>query len=124
MKPIKDVDEYIRNAPEDIQNRLKELRAVVKDAAPNAEERISYGMPYYYYKGRLVYFNLWKKHIGLYAISLPIRDKYKNELKGYVTAKGTIRFPLDEKLPISLIKKLIKDQVKKNSKTIKKEVKG
>jgi uncharacterized protein YdhG (YjbR/CyaY superfamily) len=57
MKPAKNVDEYIAQAPKVVQEKL---RAVIKSTAPGAEERISYGMPYYYYKGRLVYFQLWK----------------------------------------------------------------
>ena len=60
MKPIKNVDEYIALAPKEVQGRLKELRATIMAAAPNAKERISYGMPYYEYKGRLVYFQPWK----------------------------------------------------------------
>jgi len=56
MKKAKDVDEYIAKAPKEVRGKLKELRAIIKSAAPKAEERISYGMPYYRYKGRLVYF--------------------------------------------------------------------
>jgi uncharacterized protein YdhG (YjbR/CyaY superfamily) len=72
-----------------------------------AQERISYGIPYYYYKGRLVYFGLSKKHIGLY-IPTPVVEEHKSELKGYETSKATIRFPLNKKLPVSLIKVRIK----------------
>ena len=114
MKPIRNVDEHIALAPKEMQGKLKELRATIKAAAPRAQERISYGMPYYEYKGRLVYFSLWKKHIGLYALTAPVLAEHKSELKGYVTTKGTVRFPLDEKLPIALIKRLVKAQVKKN----------
>lgn len=120
MKPAKNVDEYIASAPEEVRDKLKEFRATVKTAAPNAQERISYGMPYYQYKGRLVYFGLSKKHIGLYIPS-PIIEEHKNELKNYETTKATIRFPLDKKLPVMLIKKLIKAREKKNDETEKKE---
>ena len=61
---------YIAQAPKEVQEKLKELRAVIKDAAPNAEERISYGMPYYDYNGRLVYFQLWKNILD-YMYQLP-----------------------------------------------------
>ena len=118
MKPVKDVDDYIALAPKKVHDKLKEFRATIKAAAPSAQERISYGMPYYYYKGRLVYFGLSKKHIGLY-IPTPIVEEYKSELKGYETTKATVRFPLDKKLPIMLIKKLIKARVKKNDETKK-----
>ena len=113
MKP-KDVDEFIKNAPKDLQPKLKKLRATIKTAAPEAKEGISYGMPYYHYKGRLVYFNLWKDHIGLYGAIESVIEDHKNELKGYVTSKGTIQFPLDKKLPLGLIKKLVKAQTMKN----------
>jgi uncharacterized protein YdhG (YjbR/CyaY superfamily) len=113
------VDEYIALAPKEVQDKLKEFRATIKTAAPSAQERISYGMPYYYYKGRLVYFGISKKHIGLY-IPTPVLEEHKSELKGYGTTKATVRFPLDKKLPVMLIKKLIKVRVKKNDETEKK----
>ena len=112
MKPAGNVDDYISQAPQEIQKKLQDLRSIIKSAAPNAEEMISYGMPYYRYKGRLVYFAYAKNHIGIYAIFEEVRSLYRNELKGYEMSKGTIRFPLDQPLPISLIKKLIKSQVK------------
>lgn len=107
------MDEYIASAPEDVQVKLRELRTVIKTTAPNAQEKISYGMPYYGYKGRLVYFAHAKKHIGLY-IPTPIIEEHKNELKDYHTAKATVQFPLDKKLPLALIKKLVKARVRKN----------
>ena len=113
MKKAKDVDEYIAKAPKEVRGNLKELRAIIKSVAPKAEERISYGMPYYGYKGRLVYFAFAKKHIGLY-VPPPIIEEHKKELKNYETAKATVRFPLNKKLPLSLIKKLVKARVKKN----------
>lgn len=115
MKPVNNVDDYIAQAPEEVQARLQELRATIKAAAPDAEERISYGMPFYEYKGRLVYFQLWKKHIGLYALSHEV-EEYKRELQGYVTDKGSLRFPLDEELPLALIEKLVQAKVSKNDK--------
>ena len=113
MKKAKDVDEYIAKAPKEVRGKLKELRAIIKSAAPNAEERISYGMPYYAYKGRLAYFQLWTKHIGLY-VPTPVIKEHESELRDYETAKATVRFPLNKKLPVALIKKLVKARVKKN----------
>jgi len=113
MKTPKDVDEYIASTPKEVQGMLKELRTMIRKAAPKAEERISYGMPYYGYKGRLVYFRLSKKHIGLY-IPTPVIEEHKEELKKYETATATIRFPLDKKLPVALIKKLVRARMKKN----------
>lgn len=113
MKNVKGVDEYIANAPKELQEKLKELRAAIRSAVPDAAEKISYGMPYFGYKGRLVYFALAKKHLGLY-IPPPVIEEHQKELKDYVTAKSTVQFPLDKKLPIRLIKKLVKARVKQN----------
>jgi len=104
MKPVKNVDEYIAQAPKEVQEKLEELRATIKTTAPSAQERISYGMPYYDYKGRLVYFQLWKKHIGLY-VPTPVVEEHKSELKSYETTKATVRFPLDEKLVQARVRK-------------------
>jgi uncharacterized protein YdhG (YjbR/CyaY superfamily) len=112
LKP-KNVDAYIAAAPKEVQSKLKELRAAIREAAPTAEERISYGMPYYGYKGRLAYFADFKEHIGLY-VPTPVIEEHKSELEGYETSSATVRFPLDKKLPISLIKKLVKARMKKN----------
>lgn len=120
MKTAKDVNEYIESAPKDLQSKLRELRKIIKDCAPEATERISYGMPYYEYKGRLVYFAWAKAHIGLYAMP-PIVEAHLSDLKKYQTAKATIRFPLNEKLPIPLIKKLIKAGVRRNDEAERKK---
>ena len=125
MKPVKNVDairsrkisngvdEYIASAPKEVQGKLKEIRKAIKEVAPDAQEKISYGMPYYGYKGRLTYFAFAKKHIGLYAMP-PVVQDHIHELKRYRTSTATIRFPLNEKLPIPLIKKLIMAGVKNN----------
>ncbi len=113
MKKPKDVDTYIAAVPKEMQAKLNQLRAVIRKAAPDAEERISYGMPYYSYKGRLAYFQLSKNHIGLY-IPTPVIEEHKKELKDYEAAKATVRFPLDKKLPVELITKLVKARLRKN----------
>ncbi len=115
MKKPKSVDEYIASAPEEFQGRLKEIRKAIKSVAPKAEEKISYAMPYYGYKGRLAYFSYFKNHIGLY-LTPPITEMFKKELKDYETHMATIRFPHDKKLPLVLIKKLVKARVKLNEK--------
>ncbi len=120
MKKAKDVDEYIDSAPEELQKKLREMRRIIKDCAPQAVEKISYGMPYYGYKGRLAYFAYAKKHIGLY-LTPPIIREHKKELKAYGTSTATVRFPHKEKLPVALIKKLIKARVRKNDKAEKKQ---
>jgi uncharacterized protein YdhG (YjbR/CyaY superfamily) len=109
----KDVDAYIAAAPKEVRGKLKELRAVIRRAAPAAEEKISYGMPYYAYKGRLAYFSIWRTHIGLY-IPTPVVEEHKRELGAYETSGATVRFPLAKKLPVGLIRRLVKSQMKKN----------
>lgn len=113
MKKAKTVDEYIKNAPKDLQDRLTEIRKAIKAVVPEAMEKISYAMPYYGYKGRLVYFAYFKNHIGLY-IPPPITKMFAKELEDYETHMATIRFPHNKKLSISLVKKLIKARVKLN----------
>ena len=113
MPKPKDVAGYIAAAPKEVRGKLKELRAVIRKTAPAAEEKISYGIPYYGYKGRLVYFSIWKNHIGMY-IPTPVVAEHKRELKAYETTSATIRFPLDKRLPIALIKKLVKARMKMN----------
>lgn len=113
LKKPQTVDEYISNAPKDIQGRLKELRKTIRSAAPQAEEKISYGMPYYGFNGRLVYFAYAKNHVGLYIMT-PTIETFKKELKDYSTSKATIRFPNDQKLPLGLIKKMVSWRAKLN----------
>ncbi len=114
------VDEYIKNAPKETQAKLIELRDIIRATAPKAEEKISYSMPYYGYNGRLVYFAHFKNHIGLYVMPPVIAD-HKKDLKDYETAMATVRFPLEKKLPVTLIKKLIKAGMKNNDAKAKKK---
>lgn len=113
MRKITTVDEYIALSPEKIQEKLKALRNVIKETAPEAEERISYSMPFYSYKGRFAYFSFTKSHIGLY-IPPPVIQEHAKELEAYQTATATVRFPLNEDLPFPLIKKLLKARMKLN----------
>ena len=97
MKKVKNVDEYIIKAPKEMRSILKELRNLIKKTAPKATERISYGMPFYDYKGRLVYFASMNGYIGLY-IPPPIIADHAKELQRYATTKSAVHLPL-EKLP-------------------------
>ena len=108
-----DIAAYIAAAPSEARVKLKQLRAAIRKTAPAAEERISYGMPYYAYHGRLAYFSLWKTHIGLY-IPTPVLAEHAAELKAYETTSATVRFPLDKKLPVALIRRLVKARMMKN----------
>ena len=113
MPKPKNVDDYLDQAPKDVQDKLRKIREIIKKAAPYAEEKISYGMPYYSYKGRLAYFAAFKDHISLFAMP-PIVGEHERELRKYKTGKATIQFPLNERLPISLIRKLVKAGVRRN----------
>jgi uncharacterized protein YdhG (YjbR/CyaY superfamily) len=112
-KTPKDVDAYIAGAPKEVQDKLKELRKAIRIAVPKAKEKISYEMPFYGYRGRLMYFAYAKHHISLYVMPPIVKDHAK-ELKKYKTATATICFPLNEKLPITLIKKLVRAGVQNN----------
>jgi uncharacterized protein YdhG (YjbR/CyaY superfamily) len=109
-----DVDAYIAAAPKAAQPLLRQLRDLIRSAAPKAEERISYGMPYYRYHGHLVYFSIFKNHIGVYPGGYA--DKHP-EMKKYMTSKGTYRFPLDQPLPVALIRRFVKTRVSENELT-------
>ncbi len=113
MKKAKDVDEYIARAPKEAQPKLRQVRETIRCAAPKAEERMGYGMPYYHYLGRLAYFGLAKSHIGLY-LPTPVVEDHEMELKGYDTTRATVRLPLDAKIPVGLIRKLVRAEVKMN----------
>ncbi len=107
----KEVDAYIAAAPKKAQPHLRQLRALIKSGAPKAEERISYRMPYYRYHGHLMYFAAFQSHVGLYPVGNA--DKHL-EMSQYMTGKGTYRFPLDQPLPVALIRRLSKTRVTEN----------
>jgi uncharacterized protein YdhG (YjbR/CyaY superfamily) len=96
-----------------VRAKLEEVRAAIREVAPTATESISYKMPYYSYKGRLAWFGLQSRHIGLY-LRPPIIDEHKKELASYETTKSAVHLPLDKKVPVSLVKKLVKARMRKN----------
>jgi uncharacterized protein YdhG (YjbR/CyaY superfamily) len=106
---FKSIDEYIASRPEDVQPVLKRVRSTIKKAVPGAEEVISYQIPAYKLQGRSVlYFAGWKEHYSLYPSTARLAAAFKNELKPYEIAKGTIRFPLSEPIPVKLIEGIAK----------------
>ena len=107
------VDEYIAGFPKGVQKILKQVRLVVKKAAPDAEEGISYQMPYYKQNGRLLYFAAHTAHLGFYPMTTGIKA-FQPELEPYKWAKGSVQFPYNKPLPLVLITKMVRFRVKEN----------
>lgn len=109
------IDEYIKCFPLEVQKILEELRIAIKMAAPDAQEKISYQMPTFYLNGNLVHFAAHKSHIGFYPAPSGI-ETFKQELKAYKSAKGSVQFPIDKPLPMELISRIVKYRVEENLK--------
>jgi uncharacterized protein YdhG (YjbR/CyaY superfamily) len=114
-KGISTIDEYIDSFPGEIQKKLNEIRATVKKAAPDAEEKISYQMPAFALNGNLVYFAAFKDHIGFFPTSSGI-NAFEKEITAYKSGKGTMQFPLDKPLPLDLISRIVKYRLVENMK--------
>ena len=112
---FKNIDEYIRIQTPEVQILLKQMRQTIKNAAPEAEEVISYNMPAFKYHGMLVYFAAYKNHIGFYATPTG-HSEFKEELSMYKQGKGSVQFPLTKPLPLDLITKIVKFRVTENLK--------
>lgn len=106
------VGAYIAAFPPKVRRLLNQLRALIREAAPQAEEKIAYRMPAYTLNGVLVYFAGYEGHIGFYPGGTVAQ--FKNDLGKYKTSKGTIQFPIDEPLPVTLIRKIVKARVAQN----------
>ena len=109
----KRVDEYIESFPPEVRAILEKIRLTIRNAAPDAQETISYRIPAYTLNGTLVYFAAFKKHIGLYP---PVRGDARIEKVAatYAGEKGNLRFPLDQPIPYGLIERIVKLRVKQN----------
>jgi uncharacterized protein YdhG (YjbR/CyaY superfamily) len=112
MNTFKDVDSYIAHSPKEVQPILKKLRRVIKKVAPKARERISYSMPFYEYggtgyKGRFLYFGVFKKHISLFIMPRHT-DTVPAQMKKYHVSKATYRFPYNQPFPFALVEKTIR----------------
>lgn len=107
------IDAYIRKFPPATQRALRQVRAAIKRAAPGAAEKISYAMPAFELYGNLVYFAGYDKHIGFYATPSG-HVKFRKDLAKYKVGKGSVQFPLSEKMPLALIEKIVRFRVKEN----------
>lgn len=118
MNKPSNIDEYIAIFPGEVQQTLELIRATIKDAAPQAIEVISYGMPAFKLNGILVWFAAYSKHIGFYPKTSGI-EIFKNELSIYKSAKGSVQFPLDKPIPLELITEIVKFRVAENMQNAK-----
>ncbi len=111
---MNEVDIYIDQFPSNVREKLSDIRNVIKQNAPEANESFAYGMPAYKLNGRpLVYFAGFKNHIGFYATPTG-HEEFKNELAGYKQGKGSVQFPIDEPMPLELVKRIVQFRVKEN----------
>lgn len=108
------VDDYIAQFPPDVQQIMGKLRAVIKEAAPQAEEKISYGMPAYHLDGVLIYFAGYKKYISVYPLTAAMKALKGAEV--YKGTKATIHFPLEKPMPYDLIRKIVEARVVEKTK--------
>ena len=109
----KSVDEYIAGFPPDVQELLTRIRTTIRNAAPDAEERISYQIPTFALKGNLVSFAAYKRHIGLYPAPEGTAQ-FNKKLAPYRAEKASVRFPLDRPIPFDLIAQVVKLRVRDN----------
>jgi uncharacterized protein YdhG (YjbR/CyaY superfamily) len=112
-RQFKTIDEYISMFPEDVRTILKKLRQTIRDAAPEAQETINYQMPTFTLNGNLVHFAAFKNHIGFYPTPTGM-EAFKDELSAYKGAKGSVQFPIDQPLPLPLIRRIVEYRVKEN----------
>jgi uncharacterized protein YdhG (YjbR/CyaY superfamily) len=115
QKIAANTDEYIAQFPEDVQQILEKLRRTIKEIAPQAKEKISYGMPGFYQDGMLMWFAGHKDYIGFYPTGEGV-EAFKNELNDFKFSKGAIQFPLKKPIPYDLIRKITQFRLEQTSK--------
>ena len=115
IKSAKTVDDYIKGFPQDVRKSLQDLRRAIKEAAPEAEERISYRIPSYKYHGWLVFFAAHENHSSFIVVDQSIMKTFRREIKSYETAGTTIHFTPAHPLPTTLIKNIVKARMKRNA---------
>lgn len=109
-----DIDSYIASFPPEVQEKLELVRKTIREAAPEATEAIKYAIPTFIWKGNLVHFAAFKHHIGFYPAPTGMAE-FEKELAPYKQGKGSVQFPLPEKLPLTLIRKIVLFRVAENS---------
>jgi len=119
-KAPESIDEYIGTFPKEIRSKLESIRKAVKEEAPDAKEVISYGMPAFKLNRVLVYFAAQRKHIGFYPTASGI-SAFEEELSQFKHSKGAVQFPIDEPVPLELVRKVVRFRVKEDMAKTKKE---
>lgn len=113
------IDEYIAACPPDSQAYLQEIRKLIRRLAPDAKERISYQIAAFERNGKnIIHFAGWKKHVSLYPVPSG-SEAFERQIAKYVDGKGTVKFPLDEPLPLKLIERVVKLHLEANKKSTK-----
>lgn len=107
------IDEFIAQFPPEVQEALQTMRKVIREVAPDAKEKIAYGIPTFDYFGNLVHFSAYKNHIGFYPAPSGI-EQFKEALAKYQKGKGTIQFPLDQPIPYDLVREVTIYRVAEN----------
>jgi len=115
-KEFQTIDEYIQTQPQNVQILLQQIRKTIHEAAPKAQEVISYQMPAFKQNKVLVYFAAFKDHIGFFPTSSGV-EAFMSKLGTYKTSKGTIQFPLNQPLPLDLVKEIVHFRVKESTTT-------
>ena len=119
------VDKYLASVPEEKRATLEKLRQTIRTVVPEAEESLWYQMPTFKFQGRpLVTFAAFKNHCSLFPMSNAVIKAHADDLKSYVTSKGTVRFTSDKPLPAALVKKIVRARIKENQACAKKKLSG
>ena len=113
-KLAKDVESYLAEVPPEARAALERLRGIIRSVAPEATETISYGMPFFKQNGMLVAFAAFKDHCSFFPASTRTIRRFRRELAGFDTAKGTIRFTADHPIPAALVRKIVRARLKEN----------
>jgi uncharacterized protein YdhG (YjbR/CyaY superfamily) len=117
------IDDYIAGFPQDVQEKLQKIRATIRKAAPGAKEKISYQIPAFELDGKLIFFAGFKNHISVYPAPRAAVE-FKEELAAYRGGKGTVQFPLDQPVPLDLIRRIVRFRVRTNTEAAAKRREG